>query len=73
MFAFGTLYGTSSVKRGLNVLEPTLSIIYAICFFTILIAAAFVVYLYLWLKRQETVNKKIAEVSDLIKAGAATL
>ncbi len=72
MFAFGTLYGTSSVKRGLNVLEPTLSIIYAICFFTILIAAAFVVYLYLWLKRQETVNKKIAEVSDFIKAGAAT-
>ena len=36
------------------------------------IAFAFAAYLYLWVKKQTTVNKKILEVSALIKEGANT-
>ena len=36
------------------------------------IAFAFAAYLYLWVKKQSTVNEKIIEVSALIKQGANT-
>ncbi len=39
---------------------------------TALLAFAYAAYLYLWLKKQSTVNKKIIEVSALIKQGANT-
>lgn len=39
---------------------------------TSLVAFAFAAYLYLWVKKQSTVNAKIIEVSALIKQGANT-
>ena len=39
---------------------------------TSLVAFAFAAYLYLWVKKQSTVNEKIIEVSALIKQGANT-
>ncbi len=49
-----------------------LQLIYVISFFSVVIAFAFAVYLYLWVKRQPTENGKIIEVSELIHAGANT-
>ncbi len=39
---------------------------------TSVVAFAFAAYLYLWVKKQNTVNEKIVEVSALIKEGANT-
>ena len=52
--------------------ESQLSLFYGLSFLIVAIAFAFAVYLYLWVKRQQTVNKKIQEVSQLIKEGANT-
>lgn len=45
---------------------------YVLAFLTAVLAFAFAAYLYLWVKRQSTVNSKIIEVSTLIKQGANT-
>ncbi|MDD4688967.1 MAG: sodium-translocating pyrophosphatase [Eubacteriales bacterium] len=45
---------------------------YLLSFLTAAVAFAFAGYLYLWVKRQRTVNEKIIEVSELIKQGANT-
>ena len=50
----------------------TTSLIYVLSFLAIVIAFAFAAYLYLWVKKQKTVNKQILDVSELIKAGANT-
>lgn len=44
----------------------------ALSFLTTILAFAFAAYLYLWVKKQPTVNPTIKEVSELIKAGANT-
>lgn len=49
-----------------------LSLMYLISFFAVVIAFAFAAYLHLWVKKQKTENKKIIEVSALIKSGANT-
>ncbi len=49
-----------------------LSIFYGLSVLTAAIAFAFAAYLYLWVKKQRTVNGKIIEVSALIKEGANT-
>lgn len=46
--------------------------VYSISLLAVIVAFAFAVYLYLWVKKQKTVNKKILEVSELIHAGANT-
>lgn len=48
------------------------TLIYSISFLAVVIAFAFAVYLYLWVKRQPVKNKTIIHVSGLIKAGANT-
>ncbi len=48
------------------------SLFYGLSFLTVAIAFAFAAYLYLWVKKQRTVNKRIMEVSLLIKEGANT-
>lgn len=53
-------------------MKPELSLIYVVSFLVVAIAFGFAVYLYLWVKRQKTVNVKITEVAGLIKAGADT-
>lgn len=45
---------------------------FALSFLTTLLAFAFAAYLYLWVKKQPTVNTTIIEVSRLIKEGANT-
>ena len=45
---------------------------YCVSFFAVILAMAFAVYLYLWVKSQPVKNQTIREVSDLIKAGANT-
>jgi K(+)-stimulated pyrophosphate-energized sodium pump len=47
-------------------------ILIMICYFTVAIAAAMVVYLYLWVRKQKTENKRIESISALIKEGANT-
>ncbi len=51
---------------------PTTALIYGLSFLAVVIAFAFAIYLYLWVKRQPMKNKTIAEVSGLIKSGANT-
>jgi K(+)-stimulated pyrophosphate-energized sodium pump len=53
-------------------MDPKLSLIYMISFFFVTIAFAFAVFLLVWVKKQKNENKKIQEVSALIKAGANT-
>ena len=53
-------------------MESQLTLIYALSFLSVAIAFAFAAYLYLWVKKQQMGNAKIAEVSALIKAGANT-
>ncbi|HIS69049.1 MAG TPA: sodium-translocating pyrophosphatase [Candidatus Gallacutalibacter stercoravium] len=53
-------------------MESQLSLFYGLSFLTVVIAFAFAVYLYLWVKKQKTGNAKIQEVSLLIKEGANT-
>ena len=42
----------------------TTSLIYVLSFLAIVIAFAFAAYLYLWVKKQKTVNKQILDVSE---------
>lgn len=49
-----------------------LQLVYAVSFFSVIIAFAFAVYLHLWVRRQPARNEKIIEVSELIHAGANT-
>ena len=51
-------------------MESHLSLFYGLSFLTVVLAFAFAAYLYLWVKKQKTVNAKIQEVSALIKEGA---
>ena len=53
-------------------MESQLSLFYGLSFLTVVLAFAFAVYLYLWVKKQKTSNAKIQEVSVLIKEGANT-
>ena len=53
-------------------MDNQLSLFYGLSFLTVAIAFAFAAYLYLWVKKQKTVNRKIDEVSALIKQGANT-
>ena len=53
-------------------MDSQLSLFYGLSFLTVVIAFAFAVYLYLWVKKQKTVNAKIQTVSALIKEGANT-
>ena len=53
-------------------MESQLPLFYGLSFLTVVLAFAFAAYLYLWVKKQKTVNGKIAEVSQLIKEGANT-
>ena len=53
-------------------MDNQLSLFYGLSFLTVVIAFAFAAYLYLWVKKQKTVNQKIEEVSALIKQGANT-
>ncbi len=52
--------------------QQFLPIFYGLSFLTAVLAFAYAAYLYLWVKKQKTVNKRIAEVSTLIKEGANT-
>ena len=53
-------------------MESQLSLFYGLSFLTAALAFAFAVYLYLWVKKRRIENKKILEVSALIKEGANT-
>ena len=53
-------------------MEERLSLFYGLSFLTAIVAFAFAVYLYLWVKRQRVRNARIAKVSALIKEGANT-
>ena len=53
-------------------MESHLSLFYGLSFLTVVLAFAFAAYLYMWVKKQKTVNAKIQEVSALIKEGANT-
>ena len=53
-------------------MDSQLSIFYGFSFLIVVLAFAFAAYLYLWVKKQQTTNAKIIEVSKLIKAGANT-
>ena len=53
-------------------MESHLSLFYGLSIMTVVLAFAFAAYLYLWVKKQKTVNAKIQEVSALIKEGANT-
>lgn len=53
-------------------MEEQRTLFYGLSFLTAALAFAFAAYLYLWVKNQQIVNKKIIEVSALIKAGANT-
>ncbi len=49
-----------------------LSLFYALSFLTVVIAFAFALYLYLWVKKMKVQNRRIEEISKLIKEGADT-
>ena len=51
-------------------MEPGLPLMYVLSLFSVLIAFAFAVYLFLWVKRQPRGNDKIQHVASLIKEGA---
>ena len=51
-------------------MEASMTLVYLVSLFAVVIAMAFAVYLHLWVKRQPVENKTIIKVSDLIKAGA---
>lgn len=53
-------------------MEQQLSLFLGLSVLTSALAFAFAAYLYLWVKKQSTVNEKIVEVSALIKQGANT-
>ena len=49
-----------------------MSFVYCVSFFAVILAMAFAVYLYMWVKKAPVENKTIREVSDLIHRGANT-
>ena len=53
-------------------MDASMTLIYCVSFFSVVIALAFAVYLHLWVKHQPVENRTIREVSALIKAGANT-
>ena len=53
-------------------MQASLSLMYVISLFSVLIAFAFAVYLFLWVRRQKSTNARINEVAALIKEGANT-
>lgn len=53
-------------------MESKLSLFYGLSFLTAAIAFLFALYLYLWVKKIKVQNKRIEEISKLIKAGADT-
>jgi K(+)-stimulated pyrophosphate-energized sodium pump len=53
-------------------MEEQRTLFYGLSFLTAVLAFAFAAYLYLWVKKQQIINKKIIEVSALIKEGANT-
>ena len=53
-------------------MESTLGVFYAISFFAVVLSFLFAAYLYLWVKKQETTNKKVQKIGQLIKEGANT-
>ena len=53
-------------------MESNLSLFYGLSFLTAAIAFLFALYLYLWVKKVKVQNKRIEEVSKLIKEGADT-
>ena len=53
-------------------MEASMTLVYLVSFFAVVIAMAFAVYLHLWVKKQPVENGTIIKVSDLIKAGANT-
>ncbi len=53
-------------------MDNQLPLFYGLSFLTAVLAFAFAAYLYLWVKKQQTVNARINEVSVLIKEGANT-
>ena len=53
-------------------MEKNLTMFLALSFLTAVLAFAYAAYLYLWVKKQQTVNKRIIEVAELIKQGANT-
>lgn len=60
------------MKKETVAMEPSLQLFYSISFLTVIIAFAFAAYLYLWVKKQKTHNKRIEDIAELIKAGANT-
>lgn len=53
-------------------MEQQLSLFYGLSFLSAAVAFAFAAYLYVWVKRQPTTNKRINEVAALIREGANT-
>ncbi len=53
-------------------MESLMQLVILLSFFAVIISFAFAVYLYFWVKRQPSENKRIQEVSSLIQAGANT-
>ncbi len=53
-------------------MEATMTLVYLVSFFAVVIAMAFAVYLHFWVKKQPIENKTIIKVSQLIKNGANT-
>ena len=53
-------------------MESLMQLVAILSFLAVVIAFAFAAYLYLWVKRQPSENRRIREVSALIQAGANT-
>lgn len=53
-------------------MSASMSLVYLISFFTVVIAMAFAVYLHLWVKKQPVENQTLKHVSKLISEGANT-
>ncbi|MBO8435851.1 MAG: sodium-translocating pyrophosphatase [Spirochaetes bacterium] len=53
-------------------MEQNLNLFLGLSFLTVIIAFAFALYLYLWVKKAKVRNKRIEEISKLIKEGADT-
>ncbi len=53
-------------------MEQNIGLFYGLSFLTVIIAFAFALYLYLWVKKMNVQNKRIEEISKLIKEGANT-
>ena len=60
------------LERG-EFMGSLMQLVVILSFFAVVIAFAFAVYLYLWVKKRPPENKRIYEVSLLVQAGAKTL